>query len=339
LAIQRKAILQSALSFLVGFAILFWVFRSNGATIQETIEDFRSVPVIWLVLCCLAFMLSNLSRAVRWNMLLQPLGYQPRLVNSFLAVMIGYLANMGIPRSGELLRPASLTRYEKIPIESTVGTTVTDRLLDFLSLFIIMALGFVLKGRLLLDKLMELTSLDHLGNQFLPLAVIGVVGIAIAWILIRWILNSTHHLAIRLKGMYLGLRDGLISILKIRKPGWLIIHSLVIWLLYISMTYFCFKGFAPTAHITWDQTIVVFVFGAFGMVVPTPGGMGSYQFFIQTGLLLFGISESVGLAIANIIWFTISIICNLGFGLLAVFLLPIINRTPIGAQQTEHKPS
>lgn len=202
-----------------------------------------------------------------------------------------------------------------------------------------MALGFLLKGRLLIDKLVELTSLDHLSNQFIPLAIVGIVGIIIAWIAIRWMLNSSHHLAIRMKGMYLGLRDGLVSILKIKRPGWLIIHSLLIWFLYISMTYFCFKGFQPTAHITWDQTIVVFVFGALGMVIPTPGGMGSYQFFIQTGLLLFGISDTDGLAIANIIWFTISIICNLGFGLIALLLLPMINRAPIGAQQTEHKPT
>ncbi|MCB0655360.1 MAG: flippase-like domain-containing protein [Saprospiraceae bacterium] len=339
MAIQRKAILQSALSFLVGFAILFWVFRKNGATIQETVADFRSVPVIWLVLTCVAFMFSNLSRAIRWNMLLHPLGYRPKLINSFLAVMIGYLANMGIPRSGELLRPATLSRYEKIPIEQSVGTTVTDRLMDFLSLFLIMAIGFFLKGRLLLDKLLELTSLNDIGNRVIPLVIIGVLGITGIWITIRWISNSTHHLALRMKGMYLGLKDGLISIIRIERPVWFTIHSLLIWILYISMTYFCFKGFAPTAHITWDQTIVIFIFGALGMIVPTPGGMGSYQFMIQTGLLIFGVADTDGLAVANIIWFTISIICNLGFGLLALFLLPILNRSTVGTQRTEHKPT
>ena len=339
MAIQRKAILQSALSFLVGFAILFWVFRKNGATIQETVADFRSVPVIWLVLTCVAFMFSNLSRAIRWNMLLHPLGYRPKLINSFLAVMIGYLANMGIPRSGELLRPATLSRYEKIPIEQSVGTTVTDRLMDFLSLFLIMAIGFFLKGRLLLDKLLELTSLNDIGNRVIPLVIIGVLGITGIWITIRWISNSTHHLALRMKGMYLGLKDGLISIIRIERPVWFTIHSLLIWILYISMTYFCFKGFAPTAHITWDQTIVIFIFGALGMIVPTPGGMGSYQFMIQTGLLIFGVADTDGLAVANIIWFTISIICNLGFGLLALFLLPILNRITVGTQRTEHKPT
>ena len=132
---RTKKILQSVISFAIGIIILYFVFRSTGSDIKDNIDAFRSVNPIWLIIPCICYMITNISRTYRWKMLLNPLGYNPKWLNTFFSIMIGYLANLGIPRSGEVIRGATLSNYENIPIEKAMGTIVVDRILDFICLF------------------------------------------------------------------------------------------------------------------------------------------------------------------------------------------------------------
>lgn len=103
-------------------------------------------------------------------------------------------------------------------------------------------------------------------------------------------------------------------------------HSVVIWLMYFLMTYLCFFAFGPTAHLGLMAGLLVFVFGAFGIVIPSPGGMGTYQIAVTAGLVIYGVGRADAFAFSNICFFTINLFCNIGFGLLGYLLLPLLNK-------------
>lgn len=325
---RTRKILQSALSFAIGFIILYFVFRSTGSDIKENIDAFRSINPIWLLIPCICYMITNVSRTYRWKMLLQPLGYNPTWLNTFFSIMIGYLANLGIPRSGEVIRGATLANYEEVTIEKAMGTIVVDRILDFISLFIVIAIGLALHFNLLIDELGKLISFDSLKGKLI-LGGIGVAGLIFLFVLYKLIKsNNPSPIIQKIIKLLDGFKEGLISIRKIKNIPVFLFHTFIIWFLYFMMTFLCFKGFAPTADITMSQALVVFIFGAFGMIMPTPGGMGTYQFALQKGLGIFGVSQSSGLAMGNILYFTINVFCNIFFGVMAIILLPILNRSP-----------
>ncbi|MCB0641476.1 MAG: flippase-like domain-containing protein, partial [Phaeodactylibacter sp.] len=139
--------LKAALFFGVGFVILYLVYRSQNkayqaqcaldgvpaescSLIQKVLEDFASANYFWILMVLVAFTVSNISRSVRWIMLIRPLGYEPRPINAFLTIMLGYFTNLGLPRVGEVIRAGSLANYEKIGVEKTMGTVVVDRMTD-----------------------------------------------------------------------------------------------------------------------------------------------------------------------------------------------------------------
>ena len=118
--------------------------ESECSLIDKLIEDFRSSKVFWLFTVIALFMFSNLLRALRWNQLLEPIGYKPKILNSLGATMIGYLANLGLPRMGEIIKPGILTRYDAVPIEVGIGTIIVDRILDVICLFFLVGIAVLL---------------------------------------------------------------------------------------------------------------------------------------------------------------------------------------------------
>ena len=123
-----------------------------------------------------------------------------------------------------------------------------------------------------------------------------------------------------------GFAEGLRSLQKVENKGILLLHTVTIWLMYFLMTFLCFKSFAPTAHLGPMAGLMIFVFGSLGMIIPTPGGMGSYHALVMAGLALYGIDQNDAFSFTMIIFFTINIFGNVLFGLIALFLLPGYNR-------------
>lgn len=333
--------------FGVGATILFLLFRSLNTAyqaqceldgipadecslLQKLITDFQEADPFWLGMVVFVYIMSNVSRAIRWKSLIKPLGYEIRFWNSFHTIMLGYFANLGLPRMGEVLRPVSLARYEKLPLEKVMGTLVTDRILDFLALFVTIGIAMIFEFDTLWGWLSENLNLAEkgqsiFGNPFIQ-AIIGLGVIVIAGIFIfrKKLIQSTLYK--RVESIALGFWEGIISILKVDNLYAVAGHTIFIWLMYFSMTWFCMLSFAPTAHITPMQGLMVFVFGAIGMVMPSPGGMGTYHFMIMTALTLYGIDKPDGFSFANILFFVIQIFGNILLGLVALFALPIINR-------------
>lgn len=338
-------ILKFSLFLSIGLVVLYLVYQNQNAAyeaecalrgipeeecslIGKVIDDFRGANYLWILLVLVAFTLSNISRAIRWNMLLKPLGYTPRLINSFLAVVLGYFANLGLPRMGEIVRPATIARYEKVPLESAIGTIVTDRILDVISILIVTAFALLAEFDNIWAFFVENASIGDKLDLLRKLAIYGSIALvavfAIFWVFRKQIMQTS--LFEKVKEIAIGFWNGIQSIRKVDKVGLLILHSVNIWFMYFMMTYLCFFSFAPTAHLPAMAGLVVFVFGGWGVVIPSPGGMGTYHFMVMAALAIYGISGDDAFSWANIAFFSIQLGVNVFIGMIALILLPIINR-------------
>ena len=242
--------------------------------------------------------------------------------------MLGYFANLGLPRMGEFVRAGALSRNENIPFEKVMGTIVIGRALDFVMLAILIALGFIFNFNAIWKYFAESPIVNSAFDYWWVLALIGVVGIFIFIKVLGWIKSDTDApgWVQKIKEIATGFLQGMTSIKDVENKPIFIFHTIFIWVMYFLMTYFCFFAFDPTAHLSPVAGLVVFDLGAIGMVMPSPGGMGTYHYMLMQGLQLFGVDELSGFSFANILFFTIQIFCNISFGLLALILLPYLKK-------------
>ncbi len=341
-----RDLLKALLFFLIGGSILWLVYQKQQeawaaqcaldgipaedcSLLHKIVEDFASADFFYLFLILLAFAVSNISRAIRWQMLLQPLGYTPRFANAFLTVMLGYFANLGLPRAGELVRTGSLAKYENIPVEKVLGTVVVDRIVDVISLAIVIALAFLLEFNTISQFLAPYfgeSPNSHTNNTALPYFLLAAaIPVVLLWSFRKKILHSRPGQKIR--QMLQGFGEGLQSIRSVKKPGLFLFHSLNIWLMYYLMNWLGFQAFGPTAHLGFSAALVIFVAGSIGMVIPSPGGMGTYHLLITAALVqLYHLNGPDAFSFANIVFFTIQIGANILLGMLALISLPLLNR-------------
>jgi len=282
------------------------------------IENISKANPFWVGLSILIGILSHVSRAIRWNYLLNPLGYRPRLSNNILIILTSYLANLGIPRSGEFLRATALTTYEKVPFEKGFGTIVTERVIDLLMLFIIIAFTLILQTDIILNFLNNY-GIHLIGSLiFLTICILGLLS---AVFLIR---KSTSGFALKLKTFLNGMLEGVSSILKMKNKWLFVLHTLIIWGCYIAMFWVIKYTVTETIDLAFSQTLVAFIAGAFAMST-TNGGIGAYPIAVTAALSLFDIDEVSGKAFGWIMWISQTLMIVV-FGAISFLLLPLLNR-------------
>ncbi|MEY3368676.1 MAG: hypothetical protein RI973_1831 [Bacteroidota bacterium] len=300
---------------------------------DKLVSDFKGTNFGWLGLVLLAFLLSNISRTYKWQMLLGSMGYQPKFANGFLSILVGYFANLGLPRMGEVVRAGLLSRYESIPVEKVMGTIVADRLVDLFCLGLAALVAFSLESGKILGYLNSLSPTEDVGgglglSWILLIALLTAAGLA--YLFRSRILGSS--LAQRILQLFQGFWEGLQTVRRLRNPAFFIFHSLNIWFLYFLMTWLGFQAFSPTAHLDLRAALTVFVFGTLGFVIPSPGGMGTFHALVIASLTAFyGIRGDDAFSMANIIFFSVQIGLNAMLGLLALLALPYVNRSVVAA--------
>jgi uncharacterized protein (TIRG00374 family) len=315
--------IKSSLKVILPLAVgLFFVYLSYNTTSKEDrnlIYSFiQKADLRFVILSVFFGILSHLSRAYRWKYLLSPLGYEPRFINSALAVLIAYIANLGIPRSGELLRATTLSSYEKIPFEKTFGTIVAERLVDLLIL-----IGFVLTSLLLqFDIIWSILSKKKIS----PLQIlIGLAFVIIGYIALKNLFAlSQNPLLMRIKNFFWGVAEGVMSLKNMPNKGLFIGHTFFIWLMYLAMFYVIKWTVPETASLGMNAMLPAFVVGGLA-ISATNGGIGIYPFSVALVLAAFNISNESGLAFGWIMW-TSQTLMIIIFGSLSFFVLPLVNR-------------
>lgn len=314
-----KKVLKITLPLLLGVFLIWYSTKSaTPQERQELLSNITSAHPGWVLLSMLFGLLSHLSRAYRWKFLLEPLGYKPRFINSFMAVMIAYLANFGIPRSGEVLRAVTISSYEKIPFEKAFGTIISERIADFIMLLLVICIALLLQTEYLLAYFEE----NKINPFFTIAALFGLTAIGI--LILKQIKKSKLGILLKLKKFARGLLEGMRSILKMKQRGAFLFHTFFIWGMYISMFYILIFTQPATSSLSFGVIMVAFVVGSFA-ISATNGGIGVYPIAIGASLMLFGISKEAGEAFGWITWGTQTLLVIIIGGLSFLFL-PILNR-------------
>lgn len=272
------------ISLLLGLLLLWFIMR--GQNTEQIISEFRHANYWWIGLAMLCALVSHFLRAMRWNMLIGAMGYQTKTVQTFYALMTGYLTNIAVPRMGEITRCVSLSRASGVPFNALAGTVVAERIFDLFTLigivFLTIAFQFnFLKGfivRLFWDPLMDRTT-DH----WFPMAIITGIAvvaiIAVIFFLKRKLANPRKgSFFFRLKRQLSGFTYGVKTIKTMRNKHWFVFQTVLIWILYYLTVYLCFFAIAATAHLSPVVGFTLLAVGSLGILAPVPAGIGTYHF-------------------------------------------------------------
>jgi len=306
--------------------ILKGIAEKDCSLLKKVYGDFVHSNLLYLLGVIFLFFLSNISRAIRWQMMMKPIGVDAKFKTAFHSIMLGYFANLGIPRIGEFVRAGALAKKENVKFDKVMGTIVLDRLLDVISLLIVFLITIMISSGQILNFISSNSDLADKINNILGSKVfwfVIVAGIVVMLFFIKSKKFKNSFIGKKVFSFLKGIVEGIKSIRSVRKPGWFLFHSIFIWFMYFMMNYVGFKAFLPTAGLGLKAAVTVFTFGSLGIVIPSPGGMGTYHFLVIEALKLFGINGSDGFSYANIIFFSVQIIGIIAFGILALFSLNI----------------
>lgn len=328
---STKSIIQFIVLLGVGILLVWLSFRSVWTEKEKILDSFKSANYFWVGISVLIAFLSHFLRAYRWNYLLKPAGYSVKPANALGAVLVGYFANYGLPRMGEITRCTLVTKYDNVPFEVALGTVITERIVDMLLLIVIFFLTLFaqfaqlkeLTVTYLYDPLMlKLNGISEHPTKFIILISVLLV-VAITLFLIRKKISGL------LKGKFgniiKGFGKGLSSVKDIDKKFQFIALSFAIWASYFYSLYFCFFAFEGTSNLGHSECLAILLFGTLGVVF-SPGGLGAYPAIVTALLTYYGIEQISAFSFPWMTW-TSQFILIVVLGLLSLILLPIINKS------------
>ncbi|MBT7726576.1 MAG: flippase-like domain-containing protein [Flavobacteriales bacterium] len=278
----------ASLSF-AGF-IIYLLFRNQDPV--ALIEKISEVEFAWVILSMIFGGWAYVNRGLRWIVLIDALGYNSSKMNSISSVSVGYFTNMFIPRAGEISRCTALNRVEKIPVDKLFGTILVERVIDFVFLISLFLLTLILKFDLILTFFTELgsqssDSIPSSSTKYYVLVAILLSFTLVYYFLKKWIVKTFFYE--KIIEFIEGLKEGFKSIKKMKRKSAFWFHTFSIWIMYFLMTYICFQAIPETSHLTISDGLFLLVLGGIGMVIPTPGGVGSYHAIVMIGLSVLGV--------------------------------------------------
>jgi hypothetical protein len=304
----RKGVLQ-VLKFIIFLAVgilLLWIAFRN-VNFSKLTEELKKADYSWLILSVLFGLFAFISRARRWVLLINPLGFNPSAKNAFYAMMTGYLANMALPRIGEITRCVALGKKEKIPVDQLIGTVVIERTIDFLSLLLIMIVLIFTSGKeigLFLKESILIPIQQHVvaifGNTWILWVILFSLGTITLALLIKY-RNKLRKIRFfsKIFSLARGIIDGFKSITNLKRKWEFIFHTIFIWTCYTFMTWVVVFSLESTSHLTLGTGVFLLVIGGLAMSAPVQSGIGAFHYIVSRGLLIVnGIPLEDGLVYA-----------------------------------------
>lgn len=277
---------------LLAIGIMWWMYR--GIRWEELQDAFRNqMSWFWMLLSMPFGIFAQQLRAMRWRQSLAPLGEYPRLSTCIYAIFLSYASSLAVPRVGEVLRCGVLQRYEGVNIGRSVGTVVTERVIDILLILVLSFLTFLLQIPVFLT-FFKRTGVSF-GSVLYGFSFTGYVVTALCGMLaIACLLLLARHFKFltRTKTVFADLVHGLLSVRDVEHPVLFIVYSIGIWVCYFLHFYLTFYCFDDTSGLGLSAALVAFVVGTFAVLVPTPNGAGSWHFAVKTVLVLYGVGQT-----------------------------------------------
>jgi uncharacterized protein (TIRG00374 family) len=316
-------------------AFIFWlIYKDQNIERIKTVLK-NDVNYWWVAVSLVLGLFSHISRTLRWGLMIEPIGHKPRFINTFLAVMVGYFMNMAFPRMGEISRCGVLSRYEKISFTKLVGTVVAERLVDMISLLILLVVIIFSQFGKMIHFMQSNPEIQEKLSSVIksPYLIFIIVFILILFFVFRKAFKHTKVFK-KITEIIQNFKEGFISIRSIKRKGWFYFHSAFIWLLYYLMLYVVFFAFDFTSNLSPIVGLTTFVMASFGMVAPVQGGIGAWHFMAKEALSLYGVPNENGIIFAFVAHSSMTAMIIL-LGIISVLVLPFINKKETLANKDE----
>jgi glycosyltransferase 2 family protein len=313
--LSRKTVLTTLKYVLsLGLGILLMWLSMKGMDFEQVKESFKNANYIWVGAGLAIALLSHWYRAVRWKSLIQAAGHKSNSWNLFCSIMVSYLVNQATGRLGEVTRATMTAKSEKIPLSVSFGTMVTDRVFDILALGILVLGTFVFQFKqinAIMDKAFASgdVSVDGTAEVFpWEWVLLGAMVAGLLLVIVIW--NRLMKIALFAKGVtftreiWLSVK----SVTKMKNPWRFLYQTAMIWICYIMMTYIVFFALPETSNLSFVFAVTAFTMGGIGMVMPAPGGFGTYHFAIKMSFVAcaaslgYGSEKYAGDVGTNIAW-------------------------------------
>ncbi|WP_373724778.1 lysylphosphatidylglycerol synthase transmembrane domain-containing protein [Bacteroides heparinolyticus] len=287
-----KKTLKAVLPILLGGFILYWVYRDFDFGRVKTVL-LHATNWWWMLYSLLFGVMSHVFRGWRWKQTLAPLNAHPKTNDCVDAIFVSYAANLILPRLGEVSRCGVLARYDNVSFAKSLGTVVTERLVDTLCILLIMGITFLLQMpvffRFFEETGTKIPSLLHLvTSPWFYVVLFCIIGVAV----LLYFLLRTLSFFEKVKGVVLNVWEGVMSLRKVKNIPLFILYTLLIWICYFYHFYITFYCFPFTEQLSYLAGLVMFVGGTFAVIVPTPNGAGSWHFAVITMMMLYGVNAT-----------------------------------------------
>jgi len=308
------------------------VIAFRGVSVDKILDQVLQANMFWVMVSVIPSLVALVSRAYRWNLLIESSGYLSPLPKTTYSLLVGYFANLAFPRLGEVTRCGALSKAESIPFNVLLGTVIVERVVDVVSLLLCLLLACILEfnrlGNFLLDNIVNPLFKKIVQLFHSPLLLTGFILLVIVLaFMLRYLNRRTNESGRESKaaGFIKGLINGLKSLAKLKRPWLFIFHSVFIWLLYYLSMYISFFAFPFTSGLGFSAALFLLVAGGFAMSAPVQGGIGVYHVLVSQGLMLYGLSKQQGLTFATLVH-TISLVTIVVLGVTSLLLLLAANK-------------
>lgn len=301
---------KTIIPLFIGLILVY--FSINNITPLEKINiknSFTSADYRYIMLAVSVGVISHFIRALRWKLLIDPLGYNLKLKNSIMSIFICFLANLGIPRSGEFLRASLINFYNGIPFDKTLGTIFSERVIDLIILIALIFIGIVSY---------PIIDFDFSTTKTFIFVFFATLIIFLLIFLFKDFLKKSRIAFIN------NIKIGVFSVFKSKNKPLFLAYTLIIWTSYFFMFYISKFCMEETSTISLETIFISFVAGVIAMTL-TNGGLGAYPLAISSVLVQYDISFENAFAFGWIVWTSQTLLIII-FGSLSFIFLPILNK-------------
>lgn len=314
------SLLKIMVSIGLASLLLFLVFRN--VEMEDFWQKAKTVNYTWVLISIVLSLVPYVARAYRWNILLRPLGYELKTSRTTLAVLIGYLANLALPRLGEITRCGVLNRNDRVPVPVALGTVVVERIVDLLALLVLISISLLAEFDRLTGFLASAYSdLDiplWVPIVILSIGLLGTVGLVV-------FVKKQDKLKGKFAELMKSFVAGFISLKDIKNPLGFIISTIVIWIVYYLMSYLIVFSLPETSHLGLMAGLMLLVTGGIAISLPVQSGFGTYHGMVAGMLVLYSVENDTGLFLATLLH-TSQIVAIAIFGTIALIISFLIRR-------------
>lgn len=328
---RLRTIFQYCFFLGLGIFLVWWSVKDLTADDKSQIKDSLKTAKYWLLIPVFGILfLSHYIRAVRWKLLMEPLGYKPSTTNTVFAVFIGYLANQAVPRLGEVLKCTVLARYEKIPADKLIGTIILERVIDAITLLMVFIITLAIQPDIysqLVDTIFNSKKDGDTHKTISSSLVLMLLGGLIIIAIVIWMIKNKKNfndLGLLFKKIGRSIWQGLSAIQHLKKRWLFIFLTLSMWALYLTGGYIGFMALKETEQYGITEAFTVLSAGSIGMII-TPGGIGAYALLIQKTMQIYGLQKGIALAFGWILWLAQTAVILIG-GLISFVSIPYYNK-------------